>query len=264
MLIDIHVHLYTDSLAEKVRKHLSEHYGIPVIYQGTKQEYQAIMKNEKVEAAVFCTAATVPAQVAPANDWAVANNKGNLIGFGTMHPDYDRIDEEIKKLKAAGIKGIKLHPDFQQFYLDDEKALSMYEKLAKDFIFIFHIGDDQDQDKINYTSPHRMARALDLIPNMRVIVAHMGGYKMWDQALDCLVGRNIYLDTASTYDFLPADQFRNIIKEHGYQKILLGSDYPYSSPGREANLLKNLNLKDYEYQAIIRDNAKKLLAGLGL
>lgn len=264
MLIDMHAHFYPEKVAKKVKANLTDFYGIPTRYEGTKAEYQTICQQHSVEAAVFFTAATVPDQVPPANNWAIMNNKNKFIGFGTLHPDYKEIDQEITKLKAAGIKGVKFHPDLQQFYLDDDKALTMYEKLAKDFIFIFHIGDDEAEGKINYTSPKRLARAMDLIPGMKVIAAHMGGYQMWDEAMEYLVGKDIYFDTSSTFDFLPAVKFRNIIKEHGYHRILLGSDYPFSSPGREAACLVKLDLTDREYTAIIRDNAKKLLADLGV
>ncbi|MBM7854849.1 putative TIM-barrel fold metal-dependent hydrolase [Desulfohalotomaculum tongense] len=264
MLIDMHVHFFPDNVAPKVTQQLARHYGMPVPYRGTVTEYQTLRRRANVDAAVFFTAATKPEQVPPANLWAIQNSKDGLIGFGTLHPDYENIDDEINRLKKAGIKGIKFHPDFQQFFLDEEKALIMYEKLARDFILIFHIGDDQNSSKINYTSPERLAHVLETIPNLKVIAAHMGGYQMWDRALQCLVGKKLYFDTSSCYEFLPSDKFRYMIKEHGYHKILLGSDYPYNDPGRECSCIAKLGLKDNEYTAVIGENAKRLMAELGI
>jgi hypothetical protein len=265
MFIDLHAHIYPDNLAQKVTAHLKSHYGININYQGTVTEYLNICRQGNIDAAVVFTAATKPEQVTSANRWAIINNnKNNFISFGTLHPDYDDIDGEIKRLKTAGIKGIKLHPDFQNFYLDDEKALEMYEKLAKDFIVLFHVGDDETPEKTNYTSPERLAHVLEAVPSLKVIAAHMGGYQMWDRSIECLVGKNLYFDTSSSYYFLPAEKYRFMIKEHGCHKILLGSDYPFNDPIREANCIKNLGLNDNEYSAIIGDNAKKLLAAYGL
>ncbi|MEG6614996.1 amidohydrolase family protein [Peptococcaceae bacterium 1198_IL3148] len=265
MLIDVHAHIYPENLAQKVTANLNGHYGVPIAHQGTVAEYLNICRQGNVDAAIVFTVATKPEQVSPANRWAIINNnKNNLISFGTLHPDYQDLDGEINRLKSAGIKGIKLHPDFQKFYLDDKKAILMYEKLAKDFIILFHVGDDQVPEKTNYTSPARLANVLDAIPSLKVIAAHMGGYQMWDQAIEYLVGKNLYFDTSSSYYFLQAEKFRFIIKEHGWDKILLGSDYPFSDPIREVTGIKKLALSDNEYRAIIGDNARKLLADLGL
>ncbi|MTI80995.1 MAG: amidohydrolase [Firmicutes bacterium] len=264
MIIDTHVHFFPPNVATKVTEQLSNHYGLPVPHQGTLKEYELIRRRHDVETAIFFTAATKPDQVKPANFWAIQNTNNNYIGFGTLHPDYEYIDSEITKLKNAGIKGVKFHPDFQQFYLDDEKALSIYEKLADDFIVIFHVGDDQDSEKTNYTSPERLARVIELIPNLKVIAAHMGGYQMWDRAFNCLVGKDLYFDTSSSYEFLPPEKFRYMIKEHGYKNILLGSDYPYCDPGKEYSSLTKLGLRENELTAITRENAKKMLSQLGL
>lgn len=258
----MHVHFFPENIASKVTAQLADHYGIPVPYRGTLHEYQKIRRRDMVDAAVYFTVATVPSQVKTANRWAIENNKDGLIGFGTLHPDFDDIDAEINRLKAAGIKGIKFHPDFQKFYIDDIKALSIYEKLASDFIIIFHVGDKSKEGKINYATPERLSLVLDVIPNLKVIAAHMGGYQMWDRALNCLVGKNLYFDTSSSSEFLPTDKFALMIKEHGYDRILLGSDYPISDPGRECYNVAKLKLKEHHYNAIIGENAKNLLRGL--
>jgi predicted TIM-barrel fold metal-dependent hydrolase len=265
MLIDIHAHVYPDNVANKVTAHLKEHYGISIKHQGTLQEYRKLCKKIGVNYAVVFTAATKPEQVEPANRWAMLNHRqGNLISFGTMHPHYTNIDGEIKRLRDAGIIGIKLHPDFQQFYLDDALALTMYEKLAKHFIILFHVGDDQVPDKTNYATPERMARVLELVPGLRAIAAHMGGYQMWDRAMECLVGKNIFFDTSSSYYFLAPEKMRLMVDSHGYQRVLLGSDYPFNDPYTEATCIKKLLLPEKQFNAIIGGNARKLLGSCGL
>lgn len=265
MLIDIHAHVYPDNLASKVTDHLKDHYGVPIKGQGTLQEYSTLCKNAGVTHGIVFTAATKPEQVEPANRWAILNHRrGNLIAFGTMHPLYTNIDEEMKRLRDAGIIGIKLHPDFQQFYLDDEQALAMYEKLAKHFIILFHVGDDQVPNKINYATPERMANALELVPGLQAIAAHMGGYQMWDRAMESLVGKDVFFDTSSTLPFLGSEKMRLMIEQHGYHRVLLGSDYPVNDPYSEVSGLKKLSLPEKQFNAIIGDNARRLLAHYGL
>ncbi|MEG6511131.1 amidohydrolase family protein [Desulforamulus ruminis] len=258
MFIDMHAHFFPESIAFKVTHQLADYYEVDVPYQGTLEEYQNLIQRQGVDAAVFFTVATVPAQVKIANDWAIRNTKGPLIGFGTLHPDYQDIDGEIQKLKRAGIKGIKFHPNFQQFYMDDPKALSMYERIVSDFIVLFHVGDTPFRK--DFSSPTRMSRILDLFPGMQVVAAHMGGWQMWDQALEHLVGREVYFDTSSSAGFLAPEKFKQMIREHGYRRILLGSDYPISDPLKESQYLDGLNLKDHEYRGILGENARKLLS----
>lgn len=264
MLIDTHTHLYPEKISSKVVELLREHYCLPVPYQGTISEYQHIIHQHHVDAAIFFTAATCPAQVRSANRWAKLNTNKEMIGFGTLHPDDQNADAEIKWLKEAGIKGIKFHPDFQHFFIDDDNALKLYQKLAKDFIVIFHVGDDNAPHKVHYSSPQRLRKVLDLLPGLKVIAAHMGGYQMWQDSLKYLCGKNLFFDTSSCAGILPDDTFQLIIKEHGYNKILLGSDYPFSEPHIECLKLAKLGLKNQEYEAIIGGNAEKLLHHLGI
>lgn len=264
MLIDTHTHLYPEKISTKVVELLREHYGLPVPHKGTINEYQQIKKQHNVKAAIFFTAATCPSQVPNANKWAKLNTQKGMIGFGTLHPDDENSDVQIKWLKEAGIKGIKFHPDFQQFFIDDEKALNLYEKLAKDFIVIFHVGDDNAPHKVHYSSPQRLNKVLDLVPGLKIIAAHMGGYQMWQDSLKYLCGKNLYFDTSSCAGILNDDIFRLLIKEHGYHKVLLGSDYPFSEPHTECLKLAKMGLNSYEYEAIIGKNAELLLSKLGI
>ncbi|MBO8128375.1 MAG: amidohydrolase family protein [Peptococcaceae bacterium] len=264
MFIDTHVHIFSHKIAAKAVEHLAEHYQIPVRYKGTREEYHTLARQAGVKTALFFTVATKPDQVRAANDWAITQSGNELIGLGTLHPDYEPIDDEIARLKEAGVRGVKFHPDFQQFFLDEERALAIYERLAKDFFIIFHMGDDNRPGKTHHATPERLANVLDIFPHLTVIAAHMGGYCMWDRAAANLVGENVYFDTSSCFGFLPDEDFRTLIREHGAHRVLMASDYPYSSPGEEIEGLKKLGLNDEELEAITGLNAAQLLSKMGL
>ncbi|MEW6182282.1 MAG: amidohydrolase family protein [Bacillota bacterium] len=264
--VDFHVHFFPESIADKVVGFLAAHYGIPVNYRGVKDEYLELGRKAGVQTAVFSTAATRPDQVKAANDWALENRDRFFVPFGTLHPhgEVAEIDAELARLRAAGIKGVKLHPDFQYFNLDEDRALFLYERLAGDFVLLLHVGDDETPDKFNYATPEKLARVLDLFPGLTVIAAHMGGYRMWDRAMNALVGRKVFLDTSSSLDFLPDEKFVLMAREHGTHRIVMGSDYPFRDPGWEVGRLKGLGLKNDELEAVVFRNALRLLAATGM
>ncbi|MDI6907494.1 MAG: amidohydrolase family protein [Thermoanaerobacterales bacterium] len=262
--VDFHVHFYPEKIAPRVVDGLKAHYGIPVNHRATREEYLDLAAAAGLAGAVFFTAATRPDQVRAANDWALANAGPGLVGFGTLHPYDEGTEAEIARLRAAGIKGVKFHPDFQRFYLDEDRALALYERLARDFLVVLHVGDDETPAKTNYTSPERLARVLDILPGLRVVAAHMGGYQMWERSLACLAGRPVWFDTSSTLDFIDDDFFRRLIDVHGPHRILLGSDYPFREPGWEIARLRRLSLPAETFEAVIGGNARRLLADLGL
>ncbi|MEW6173428.1 MAG: amidohydrolase family protein [Bacillota bacterium] len=264
--IDFHVHFFPESIAGKVVAFLAAHYGIPVNYRGLKEEYLGLARRANVQAAVFSTAATRPDQVIAANDWAIGNRGNGFIPFGTLHPyaaDAE-IEAELDRLKAAGIKGIKLHPDFQFFNLGEDRVLSLYERLVPDFVLLTHVGDDEVPHKVNYATPEQLSRVLELFPGLTVIAAHMGGYRMWHRAMDVLVGKEVFFDTSSTLDFLPDGEFVRMARDHGIHKILMGSDYPFREPGWEVARLSKLGFGTDELEAIIYRNAARLLAKMGV
>lgn len=262
--IDFHVHFYPEKIAPRVVDGLRAHYGIAVNHRATREEYLDLAAAAGLAGAVFFTAATRPDQVRAANDWALANTGPGLVGFGTLHPGDENSEAEIARLRAAGVRGVKFHPDFQGFYLDEDRALDLYERLERDFLVVLHVGDDEIPSKTNYTSPERLARVLDLLPGLRVLAAHMGGYQMWERSLACLAGRRVWFDTSSTLDFIPDDLFLQLIETHGPENILLGSDYPFRDPVWEIGRLRRLNLPARTFEAVIGGNARRLLADLGL
>lgn len=257
MFIDIHTHAYHPKIADKVLAQLEGHYGIKPVGTGQMDDLLARAKAAGLDRVVVHNAATAPAQVIPANNWAIHIHREypEVVSFGTLHPDYPNFERELERLRRNGIKGIKFHADFQGFRLDDHRLWPIFEALSGKFVVMLHVGDRLPPDQ-NNSSPDKVAAILRDFPQLTVIAAHMGGYLHWQYVLEHLVGKNVYIDTSSTLSFIDDDTLRRIVDGHPRERILFGSDYPLFDPGDEIALLrKRLSLRDAELEAMLSAGA---------
>jgi hypothetical protein len=265
MIIDFHVHFFPDSLAQKAMDHLSTKSGVKPYGEGTFGSLADFMKESHIDLAVNQPVATSPEQVISINRKMIESNKNSfstgIISFGAMHPDFARIGsikDELSFIASNGIKGIKLHCEYQDFYPDEDKLLPVYESCSENGLTVlFHSGRD-----IGFTSLHATPERLfevSRISGLRIVLAHMGGYRLWDDVEKYLVGyKNIYLDTAFTVE-MSDNQMKEIINCHGAGNILFGSDFPWESPERVRGKIKALGLGPESENLIFHKNAEILL-----
>lgn len=253
MFIDIHTHAYHPKIADKVLVQLEGHYGIRPVGTGKVDDLLAMAKRAGLDRVVIHNAATAPAQVVPANNFAIRTHRENpnVYCFGTLHRDYPDFERELERLWRAGIKGIKLHPDFQGFRLDDHKLWPMFEAMSGRFTVMIHVGDKLPPEQ-NNSSPDKVAAIMRDFPDLTIIAAHMGGFLHWQYAIEYLVGKNVYIDTSSTLPFIDDDTLQRIFYGHPRERILFGSDYPLFDPGDViVDLRRRLSLRDAELEAIL-------------
>ena len=265
MYIDIHTHAFHPKIAHKAVDHLNSFYSITCSGDGTIANLLEREQEAGLEKCVVLCAATAPAQVIPANNYAISLQREHpeqVIAFGTVHPAYENWEKELARLKAAGIRGIKLHPDFQSFWLDDPRLLPIFEAAQKDFVFEIHIGDKTTPDK-NPSCPYKLASILRQFPGIRVIAAHFGGYSMWSHALEVFAGNkfeNLWFDTSSTTPFASPELAHKLLNAFPRERILFGTDWPLYDPVEELQRLQSLGgLSDSEME-VIMSNASALLA----
>lgn len=264
MYIDIHTHAFHPKIAHKAVDHLNDFYSVNCAGDGTIAHLLERERKAEMEKCVVLCAATAPAQVIPANNYAITlqnEHEDRVIAFGTVHPGYEDWESELKRIKAAGIRGIKLHPDFQSFWLDDPRLLPIFEAAQKDFVFEIHIGDKTTPAQ-NPSCPYKLAAILRQFPGMRVIAAHFGGYRMWAHALDALAGNrfeNLWFDTSSTTPFATPLLAKKLLGAFPRERILFGTDWPLYDPVEERQRLQRLaSLTDAEMETIM-SNATSLL-----
>ena len=135
------------------------------------------------------------------------------------------------------MRGIKLHPDFQHFRLDDRRLFPIFEEAQKDFIFLIHIGDSLPP-ALNPSCPWKMAAILDAFPHLNVVAAHLGGFRQWKYALEALAGRDVWMDTSSCMKEISDDVLKAILKKHPRERLLFGTDYPIMDPQDELDALQ--------------------------
>ncbi|MDD4702631.1 MAG: amidohydrolase family protein [Desulfovibrio sp.] len=245
MYIDIHTHAFHPKIANKAVEHLNEHYGVVCAGDGT---INCLLESERragIDLCVVLCAATAPAQVIPANNYAISLQKAHphkIIAFGTLHPGYEQWEAELDRMEAGGIRGIKLHPDFQGFWLSDERLLPIFEAAQGRFVFEIHIGDKISPEK-NPSCPYKMAAILDAFPQLTVIAAHFGGYRMWAHALKTLMAKdrpNLWFDTSSTTPFAPPQLTKTLLKACPPEKLLFGTDWPLYDPQEEMQRIQKM------------------------
>ncbi len=254
-IVDIHAHAFDDKIAEKATVNLKNYYNIPPVSDGFLSYLLEKAEESEVDKLVLCATATKPSQVSMINDYVSSLVNDKIIGFGTLHCDFDEIDAELDRIEELGLSGIKFHPVFQNFKIDDDKAMRMYEKIGARFPVLIHVGDKN----VDYASPERLSNVIDELPEVTFIAAHLGGYSEWETAKKCLIGKNVYIDTSSSVRFLEPSESASIIRAHGCDKVLFGTDYPLSDYKFEIECLKKLKLTKSEYEKIYWKNAYKLL-----
>ena len=268
MIIDFHAHAFPEKIAARTIEALIANtaritdYPMKSCTDGTARGLIEVESSAGVDLAVVLPIVTNPKQTETINRVAKETNEANcgLYSFGSLHPaDPDAI-MWVDRLAADGFKGIKLHPEFQVFFADSDEALAVYRRAAHHgMTVILHAGRDIGYPPPVHATPDMLLRAVDKIPDLKLIAAHFGGWMMWDEVTERLVGSPIYFDTAFIADFIEPALARDIINAHGAGKILFGSDAPWENPAHTLKFLRSLDLDSNDLQMICGKNAEKLL-----
>ncbi len=263
MTIDFHTHIFPDKIAHKTIEFLSAKSGIKNKTDGTVTGLYESMQKSGVKLSVVLPVATKPSQFASINRFACEVNEkfdGKIISFGGLHPESENYKEELRQIKNMGLKGIKLHPDYQEIFIDDIACKRViYEASALGLIIAVHAGMDIGYPDPVHCPPQKMRAVIDEIHPEKLVLAHMGGWKQWDDVERLLCGQNVWLDTAFSFEYMQKEQFEHIVQKHGFDRILFATDSPWSAQDdyvkRAEALLPDKKVRD----AVLGENAKKLL-----
>ncbi len=262
MFVDCHTHVFHPRIAEKAKMKLAEHYKLYCRCKGTPEDLLIRARRSGIDHCVALCAATSAAQVRPCNAYAgfLQNNYPEITAFGSIHPDCADWKGELDRLRSSGVRGLKLHPDFQHFRLDDPRLLPIFEEARRDFIFMIHIGDSLPPDK-NPSCPYKMAAILDAFPGMNVVAAHLGGYRQWKYALEVLAGRDVWMDTSSCMKEIPDDVLKAILRKHPRERLVFGTDYPIMDPQEEMDVFqRRTRFSDAELDEILGNGTRLLFS----
>ena len=279
MVIDIHTHTFPDKLASTTIPKLEGMSHTRAWLDGTAAGLAASMREAEIDVSLVLPVATSPRQVVHVNDSSARINQAGpetgIYSFGCMHPDFDGFREELARVKALGMKGIKLHPVYQGVDFDDVRTLRILDRAGElGLAVLTHAGLDIGFPGVVHVSPEMVLRAVEQVGPVTLILAHMGGWRCWDQVEALLDRAPVYLDTSySLGNITPLDdgfyrpedlpmlgeaQFVRMVRRFGHTRFLFGTDSPWSSQKESAARIRALPLSEEEKTAILGDNAQRL------
>ncbi len=265
MYIDFHTHIFPDKIAASTVAHLGELCALVPSTDGTAAGLRRSMDEADIALSVVLPVVTKPSQFDSINRFAAAINaeQDRLLSFGGIHPDNDDIDAKLDEIVSLGLKGIKLHPDYQGVFIDDDRYLRILQgAIDRDLLVSIHAGIDKGLPETVHCPPDRTRRALDALSlpsEPRIILAHGGGWGCWDEVETCLVGQPVYFDLAVTIEYIDEAQLLRLIRRHSAARILFATDVPWSRQADIVRRFEALPLTDEERQQIAFRNAAALL-----
>ena len=265
-IIDAHCHIFPEKIAEKATKSTDIFYNIANLgknksdYVGTTNTLIEQCESSGVERCLVSSVATTPHHAQSINSYISYNVRlypDKFIGFGSLHPESENLREDIEHLIEVGLKGVKLHPDIQNFKVDDPKVLKIFELCEeKGLPILLHTGDS----RFDNSNPNRVAPILEKFPNLIIIGAHFGGWSVWEEATEKLSKyKNFYVDTCSSFYALEKGTAKKLIETYGSDRIIFGTDFPMWSQKDELEYLFSLSLTEEELENILHNNILRVL-----
>ncbi|MBR5192229.1 MAG: amidohydrolase family protein [Clostridia bacterium] len=259
-IIDAHAHIYPEKIAKKATDTIGVFYDIEMeMSAGTAENLIKDGKKAGVSRYVVHSVATTAHQVRSINNFIKTEMEihPEFIGFMTLHQDLteEEVKTEIDWAIENGFKGIKLHPDFQKFNIDDENVEKFYKHASNKLPILFHIGDD----RYDFSKPERLVKVAKKFPNVTFIAAHFGGYRCWESASIYKGLNNIYFDTCSSLPFISPEKAKKIITMLGAEKFFFATDFPMWDATTELERFNKIDLTEEERKLIFSENIKRLL-----
>ncbi len=258
-IVDAHAHIFPAKIALKATENVGAFYDVGMRHLGSPEKLLESGRAIGVDKYIVHSVATTPAQVRSINTFIAQQcaEHPEFIGFGALHPGVEDIEAEVENILALGLKGIKLHPDFQRFNIDDECALHMYRCAEGRLPILFHMGDY----RYDWSHPDRLARVIDMFPKLDCIAAHFGGYTAWDAALETLLSRRCWVDTSSTMGMVnDYDYVRSLVEKWGTDRMLFATDFPMWDHAEELERFNKLGITGDALENVMGKNAMALLA----
>lgn len=259
-VVDFHVHAFPDHVAQSALDALYSAYRVTPVTDGTLSGLLSAMDRDGVSHSVVMPVATKPTQVRSINDWAASQTNPRLVVFGGIHPELEGAAEEVDRIASLGLPGIKIQANWQGVFVTDPRMYQIYEAAQGRLSITFHSGSERIPFDPLKATPSLLAKVHADFPRLTMIAAHMGGYRMWDEMEEHLLGKDVYMDTSACFpEELPGDRLLSLIRRHGVENVLFATDSPLAAPGKEIERLAEMGLTDSELEAILWGNAKRLL-----
>ncbi len=280
-VIDFHTHVFPDRIAPAAVAKLRGNSHTRAFTDATEASLRESMERAGISLSVILPVATNPAQVIKVNDASLRINERTeetgLLSLGCMHPDYEGWHAELGRIASAGIRGVKLHSVYQGVDIDDPRFVRILSRCGELGLFVtLHAGLDVGLPGGEQAVPRKILNAIRQAGPVTLVLAHMGGWKCWDQVAELLPGTGVYLDTSfslgpmtpsgddypwtkETLQRLGPEAFVRLVRRFGADHVLFGTDSPWADQEAAVRELSDLPLSSGEKDAILYQNAEKML-----
>jgi predicted TIM-barrel fold metal-dependent hydrolase len=260
-IIDFHTHVFPDALAPRAMKALlAEAPGVKAYLDGTVADLLRSMDKAGIEKSVVCCIATKPEQFEPILRWCAEIRSDRLIPFPSVHPADLACGDNIRRVRAEGFRGIKLHPFYQDFFADEDRLFRFYEEVVhQDLLLVMHTGYDIAFPRIRRADPQKLLGIAETFPELKLVTTHLGAWQQWDEVRRHLLGRKIYMEMSFALEELGPARARDMVLGHPDGYLLFGTDSPWTDQAETLALLENLRIPQKKLRQILADNALGLL-----
>lgn len=266
MVIDFHTHVFPEKIAKRTIELLSEKGGIPPFSDGSTEGLLRRMEEGGTDLSVNLPVVTAPKQFESVNRFAAELNQAfagkerRILSFAGIHPACEEIDQKMKWIKDQGFLGVKIHPDYQGAFINDEGYVRILAAAKEyDLIVVTHAGvDEAFRDRV-HCPPTLVKELIRKVPHSKFVLAHLGGNEMWEEVYETLCEEDLYFDTAYMLRFIDQSLFKKILARRGDDRILFATDSPWSDIKQDVEILKSYNLEKNTEKKLFCDNAKSLL-----
>ena len=280
LIIDFHTHVFPPKIAAHALATLEDKAVTVSFTDGTAAALRESMKEAGVDKSVLLSIATNPLKVSHMNDLQIAASRQgekDFIYFGCIHPHCPTWQEELQKVADAGLKGVKIHPQYQGVPIDDPRFVRILSKCGElGLIVVNHSGKEPAYPGLFYSNPQTIRKVLLDVGPVTFVGAHMGGMQCWEEVADTYGDlKHVYLDTSFSLRHLkPSEQgyytqeimapmqpedFAAVVRAIGADRVLFGTDSPWRSQKASIGGIQELPLTEEEKELIFHKNAEKLL-----
>ena len=259
-MIDFHTHAFPDTVATKAIPTLEKQGNITAHTTGTVESLLESMDKAGIEQSVICSIATRPEQFESILQWSHSIRSSRIIPLPSIHPRDPDCIQHVYRIKEEGFAGIKMHPYYQDYFLAEEKLAAFYTAINEcELLLVAHCGYDIGFPRTRCADPAQILKLVTDFPGLRFVATHFGGWKLWDEVEEVLIGKEIFMEISFALKYLSKQQIQRMLQNHPQEYLLFGSDSPWDDQSACLQALSDLSLDPELFSAITGENAQKLL-----
>jgi predicted TIM-barrel fold metal-dependent hydrolase len=176
----------------------------------------------------------------------VNRHPNKLVGFCSVDPhDEDAVEQLDHAILKLGLRGLKLGPIYQNVHPSDGKITRLFKRAEELKIpILIHQGTTFCCDvSLELANPVLLQPIALQFPRLKMIIAHMG--HPWIGETITLIRKhpNLFSDISALH-YRPWQFYNALVLAYEYRilhKLLLGSDYPFTTPAETIDGLKKVN-----------------------